>query len=118
MPASDRLPSAAYLLTGCVAIVGSSSLVLGPIAPEVATAFGSDTSTVMAATAAFGLGTAASALLFARHIDRLGAWRVLRIAMAVLAVALLSSAMASGVGMLAAAQAFSGVATGVVLPAH
>ncbi|TKR29503.1 MFS transporter [Luteimonas gilva] len=114
---SNRLPAAAYLLTGCVAIVGSNSLVLGPIAPEVAHAFGSTTSTVMAATAAFGLATATSALLFARHIDRLGAWRVLRASMAVLALALLSSAAATGVVMLSAAQAVAGLATGVALPA-
>jgi len=117
MHASDRLPPAAYLLTGCVAIVGSNSLVLGPIAPEVAHALGSTTSAVMAATAAFGLATATSALLFARHIDRLGAWRVLRASMAVLALALLSSAAAAGVVMLSAAQAVAGLATGVALPA-
>ncbi|HJR74384.1 MAG TPA: MFS transporter [Luteimonas sp.] len=113
----NRLPAKAYLLTGCVAIVGSNSLVLGPIAPEVAEAFGIGTSTVMAATAAFGLGTAASALLFARHIDRLGAWRVLRIAMAALGVALAASALAPGVGFLIAAQVVAGLATGVALPA-
>lgn len=115
--ATNRLPRAAYLLTGCIGILGSNSLVLGPIAPEVADALGSDTSTVMAATAAFGLGTAASAFLFARHIDRFGAWRVLQAAMAVLAVALLSSAAAPSVGVLVAAQIFAGLATGVALPA-
>lgn len=114
---SDRLPPAAYPLTGCVAIVGSNSLVLGPIAPEVAHALGSTTSTVMTATAAFGLATAMSALLFARHIDRLGAWRVLRASMAALALALLSSASATGVVMLSAAQVVAGLATGVALPA-
>lgn len=114
---SDRLPPAAYLLTGCVAILGSNSLVLGPIAPEVAHALGSDTSTVMAATAAFGLATATSALLFARHIDRLGAWRVLRGSMVAMAAALLLSALAPGVVWLAAAQALAGLATGVALPA-
>jgi MFS transporter, DHA1 family, inner membrane transport protein len=114
---SDRLPATAYLLTGCVAILGSNSLVLGPIAPEVAQALESSTSTVMAATAAFGLGTAASALLFARHIDRLGAWRVLQIAMAVLAAALLWSSLARYVALLVAAQVLAGLATGVALPA-
>lgn len=86
---SDRVPATAYLLTGCVAIFGSNSLVLGPIAPQVGHAFGSSTSTVMTATAAFGLSTALSALLFARHIDRVGAWRVLQITLFVLAGALL-----------------------------
>lgn len=117
MSTPDRLPSTAYLLTGCVAILGSNSLVLGPIAPEVARSLGSSTSAVMAATAMFGLGTAASALLFARHIDRLGAWRVLQMAMAVLAAALASSALAPYVGLLIAAQVLAGLATGVALPA-
>lgn len=117
LPASDRLPSTAYLLTGCVAILGSNSLVLGPIAPEVAHALGTSTSTVMTAAAAFGLGTAASALLFARHIDRLGAWRVLRIAMLVLAAALVLSFLAPHIGLLVAAQVLAGLATGVALPA-
>jgi DHA1 family inner membrane transport protein len=114
---SDRRPATAYLLTGCVAIIGANSLVLAPIAPEVAHALESSTSKVMAATAAFGLGTAASALLFARHIDRLGAWRVLQIAMAVLAAALLLSSLAPNVGLLVAAQVLAGSATGVALPA-
>lgn len=117
MHTSDRLPSTAYLLTGCVAILGSNSLVLGPIAPEVARSLGSSTAAVMVATAMFGLGTAASALLFARHIDRLGAWRVLQMAMAVLAAALASSALAPHVGLLIAAQVLAGLATGVALPA-
>jgi predicted MFS family arabinose efflux permease len=113
----DRLPSTAYLLKACVAIVGSNSLVLGPIAPEVAEALGSSTSTVMGATAAFGLGTAASSLFFARHIDRLGAWRVLQIAMVMLAVALLLSSLAPDVALLISAQVLAGLATGVALPA-
>jgi DHA1 family inner membrane transport protein len=115
--ASDRLPPAAYLLTGCVAIFGSNSLVLAPIAPEVAYTLGSSTSAVMSATAAFGLATAVSALVFARHIDRVGAWRVLQMAMIVLAVALLLSSLAPYVAFLVAAQVLAGLAAGVALPA-
>lgn len=115
--ASDRLPPTAYLLTACIGIIGSNSLVLGPIAPEVARSLGSTTSAVMTATAMFGLGTAASALFFARHIDRLGAWRVLQAAMIVLATALTISALAPVTGVLIAAQVLAGLATGVALPA-
>jgi MFS transporter, DHA1 family, inner membrane transport protein len=115
--ASDRLPSAAYLLTGCVAIFGSNSLVLAPIAPEVAYTLGSSTSAVMTATAAFGFATAVSAVVFARHIDRAGAWRVLQMAMIVLAVALLLSSFAAYVAFLVAAQVLAGLAAGVALPA-
>jgi MFS transporter, DHA1 family, inner membrane transport protein len=114
---SDCLPPAAYLLTGCVAIFGSNSLVLAPIAPQVADALGSSTSTVMTAAAAFGLSTALSALLFARHIDRMGAWRVLQVAMVVLTAALILSSLAARVAFLVVAQVLAGLASGVALPA-
>ena len=68
-----RLPAVTYVLTFCIAVIGSNSLVLGPIAPEVARSLGTSVALVMSASAAFGLGTAASALLMARHVDRLGA---------------------------------------------
>lgn len=113
----SQLPKGTPLLAGCVAIFGSNSLVLAPIAPEVAAALGSTTPTVMMATAGFGLGTALSALLFARHIDRLGAWRVLRIGMVVLAAALALSALAPSAAFLVAAQFLAGLASGVAVPA-
>ncbi|TIS34391.1 MAG: MFS transporter [Mesorhizobium sp.] len=53
------IPAAAYLLTGCIAVIGSNSLVLGPIAPAVAASFAASVPAVMTAAAAFGLGTAA-----------------------------------------------------------
>ncbi len=112
-----RLPRATFLLAGCVAVFGSNSLVLAPIAPEVAAALDSTTPAVMTATAGFGLGTALSALLFARHIDRLGAWRVLRIAMAALAGALALSSLAPSVAFLVGAQLLAGLASGVAIPA-
>lgn len=111
------IPRAAYVLTGCIGVIGSNSLVLGPIAPEVSQSLAAAVPTVMMASAAFGLGTAASALFLARHIDRLGARRVLRLAMAVLAAAMLLSAAAPVVLGLIAAQLVAGIASGVALPA-
>ncbi len=105
------------LLAGCIAIFGSNSLVLAPISPAVAAALDSTTPTVMWATAGFGLGTALSALLFARYIDRIGAWRVLRIAMAALAGTLALSALAPSVAFLVVAQFLAGLASGVAVPA-
>lgn len=116
MPNTNQ-PKGAMLLAGCVAIFGSNSLVLAPIAPEVAEALHSTTPSVMTATAGFGVGTALSALLFARHIDRVGAWRVLRIAMAALAGTLALSALAPSVAFLVAAQFLAGLASGVAVPA-
>ena len=111
------IPRAAYVLTGCIGVIGSNSLVLGPIAPEVSQTLGAGVPMVMMASAAFGLGTAASALFLARHIDRLGARRVLRLTMAVLAAAMLLSAAAPVVLVLIAAQLVAGIASGVALPA-
>ncbi|MCA1263197.1 MFS transporter, partial [Nitratireductor aquimarinus] len=88
-----RIPPTVFLLTGCVAVIGCNSLVLSPIAPEVSRSLGASVQGVMIASAAFGLGTAGSALFLARHIDRLGAWRMLRMAFAVLAFALGVSAV-------------------------
>lgn len=114
---ASRIPGAAYLLTACIAVIGSNSLVLGPIAPEVASAFGVSVPLVMAASSAFGLGTAASALFLARYIDRVGARRMLQRALALLALGLAVSAAAPNVFALIAAQLFAGVAAGIAMPA-
>jgi len=116
-PAASRVPAVAYVLTFCIAVVGSNSLVLGPIAPEVAHSLGVSVAFVMSATSAFGLGTAASALLAARHVDRIGARRMLAGAMALLAAALAASAAAPGIVVLVLAQLAAGVASGIALPA-
>ena len=112
-----RIPPIVFILTGAVAVIGSNSLVLSPIAPEVSGSLGVSVQGVMTASAAFGLGTAASALFLARYIDRVGAWKMLRLAFAVLAAALAASALAPFVAMLAAAQLIAGLAAGVALPA-
>lgn len=112
-----RLPGIAYVLTGCVAVIGSNSLGLGPIAPEVARSLESTVPAVMTAAAAFGLGTAASALFLARHIDRIGARRMLQFALALLAAALVVSAAAPIVAVLVAGQLVAGIASGIALPA-
>jgi len=116
-PASVRIPAVAYVLTFCIAVVGSNSLVLGPIAPEVARSLGVSVAFVMSAASAFGLGTAASALLAARHVDRIGARRMLAGAMVLLAAALAASAAAPGAVVLALAQLCAGLASGIALPA-
>lgn len=107
----------AYVLTGCVAVIGSNSLGLGPIAPEVARSLGSSVPAVMTAAAAFGLGTAASALFLARHIDRIGARRMLQFALALLAGALVLSALSPILSVLIASQLVAGIASGIALPA-
>ncbi|RJT41226.1 MFS transporter [Mesorhizobium waimense] len=111
------IPAIAYLLTGCIAVIGSNSLVLGPIAPAVAAAFGASVPAVMIASAAFGLGTSASALFLARYIDRIGARRMLQGALLLLAIGLVASALAPTVTALVAAQFVAGIAAGIAMPA-
>ena len=106
------------LLTASIAIIGSNSLVLSPIAGAVAASFpGSSAADVMVAAAVYGLGTAFSALVFAPMADRIGAERSLLRAMAVLAAALGLSAFAPGIWTLCLAQAVAGLAAGAALPA-
>jgi len=111
------VPPITYVLTGCIAVIGSNSLVLAPIAPEVARSLGSSVPAVMTAAAVFGLGTAASALFLARHIDRIGARRMLPLALGLLAAALLLSSLSPIVEVLVASQLISGIASGIALPA-
>jgi predicted MFS family arabinose efflux permease len=111
------LPGMAYVLTGCVAVIGSNSLGLGPIAPEVARSLEASVPAVMTAAAAFGLGTAASALFLARHIDRIGARRILQLALTLLAAALILCALSPILPVLIAGQLVAGIASGVALPA-
>ncbi len=115
--ARTPIPALAYLLTGCIAVIGSNSLVLGPIAPAVASSFATSVPVVMIASAVFGLGTSASALFLARYIDRIGARRMLQGALLLLAVALVASAAAPTVMMLVAAQLLAGIAAGIAMPA-
>ncbi|TPM09277.1 MULTISPECIES: MFS transporter [unclassified Mesorhizobium] len=115
--ARPPIPALAYLLTGCIAVIGSNSLVLGPIAPAVAVSFATSVPVVMMAAAAFGLGTSASALFLARYIDRVGARRILQAALLLLALALVASAAAPTVTALVAAQLLAGIAAGVAMPA-
>src|SRR5687768_11379534 len=115
-PERGRLPTIVWLLTGSIAVIGSNSLLLAPIAPQVAKTFAVTAQSVMTAAAAFGLGTAASALLLARYIDQIGARRMLRAAQFMLAGALALSSAAPIMAALTAAQLLAGLASGIALP--
>lgn len=115
LPAT-RIPAAAYALCLCIAVIGSNSLVLGPIAPQVAESFGRGTPAVMTASGAFGIGTALSAILLGRLIDRFGAGWTLRVALGLFTLALVASAAAPALPMLIGAQFVAGLAAGVALP--
>lgn len=106
------------LLILAIGVIGANSLVLSPIAGDVAASFGgAGASDVMIASAAYGAGTAISALTLAPRADRVGLAPALLMTLAALALALGLSACAWTVGVLIAAQGVAGLAAGVALPA-
>ncbi|NSX55166.1 MFS transporter [Parasulfitobacter algicola] len=106
------------LLTASVGVIGANSLVLSPVSAAVAQSFaGNSAADIMIAAAAFGLGTAGSALLLAPLADRFGADRSLIAAMILFALASMFSTIAPAFWVLIAAQTMAGVASGIALPA-
>lgn len=106
------------VLAGSIAIVGANSLALSPISTAVAASFaGVDATDVMLAAAVYGIATAASALLLAPTLDRIGLRAGLLRALLVLMVALAISASAPNLWVLCLAQALAGLAAGCALPA-
>ena len=106
------------LLTASVALVGSNSLALSPIAIEVGLGFGGRSAQdVLMAASLFGAGTAGAALLLAPYADRIGLARALQLALAVLTVAMTATALAPTLWLLWGAQALAGIGSGVALPA-
>ena len=107
-----------WLLMLAVGLVGSNSLVLSPLAAEVAGSFAPRSpEEVMVASAIYGGAVAVSALLVAPHGDRVGLRNALIWALWGLTVALGLSALAPSLWTLAVAQALAGGTAGVVLPA-
>ncbi len=104
-------------LLAAVAVIGSNSLSLGPIAPEIARNLAVPVEQILQASAAFGLGTAFGAVFLARWIDRFGAVSALRATFLVLALAFVVCAAAPNVMTLVVAQSVAGIAAGVGLPA-
>jgi len=106
------------LLTAAVALVGSNSLALSPIALEVGRGFGgAGAQDVLIAASLFGAGTAASAVLIAPWADRIGLSRALGLALVVLTLGMMGTALAPSLGVLWLAQAVAGIGSGVALPA-
>jgi DHA1 family inner membrane transport protein len=106
------------LLTASVALVGSNSLALSPIAIEVGRGLGgASAQDVMMAASLFGAGTAGAALMLAPYADRIGLARALQLALAVLTLAMAATALAPSLGLLWGAQALAGIGSGVALPA-
>ncbi len=105
------------LLMLAVAVVGTNTFVLSPIAPDVAVSFGVGPADVLVASSVYGIGTALGALFIAPQADRLGLDRALFLSLVALTLGLTISAGATHVYMLSGAQALAGAAAGVALPA-
>lgn len=116
IPATS-FPAIVWVLTGCIGLIGSNSLALGPIAPAIAQGFKIDVQEVMLASAAFGLGTALGALALGQVIDRVGPRRTLAYVMLVMAIGFLISGAAQGATVLTISQFLVGVSAGIALPA-
>ena len=104
------------ILMSAIGVIGANSLLLSPVVTAVSQTLHASTAEVMRAASAYGLGVAAAALLLAPLGDRIGAGRLLRMALLLLAAGLGASAAAPDVRMLMAAQAVCGLAAGAALP--
>ena len=106
------------LLTAAVALVGSNSLALSPIALEVGRGFdGASAREVLIAASLFGAGTAVAAVGVAPWADRIGLSRALGLALVVLVFGMAGTALAPSLEVLWLAQAVAGIGSGVALPA-
>lgn len=106
------------LLTAAVGLIGANSLALSPISVTVAQSFaGAAAEDAAQASAAYGIGTALSALTLAPLADKFGAARCLRWAMGLLGLAFLGTALAPTLAALFLGQALAGIAAGAALPA-
>lgn len=111
------MPNILLTLMASVGVIGANGLLLSPIASAVAPGLSASVDEVLLAAAAYGLCTAASALVLAPVSDRVGADRALPAALSCLALSLVASALAPVVWLFWVAQGLAGLATGVALPA-
>lgn len=120
---SERYPSqstpfvAVLALALGIAAIGSNSLLLSPLLPQVATSLGTTPIRVSWASAAYGGATALSAFFLAPRIDGLGLRRAVMLGLAALIVATGGAALAPHWLWLVAAQALAGLGAGIALPA-
>ncbi|MGQ3031454.1 MAG: MFS transporter, partial [Ferrovibrionaceae bacterium] len=120
---SERYPShstpfvAVLALALGIAAIGSNSLLLSPLLPQVATSLGTTPLRVSWASAAYGGATALSAFFLAPRIDGLGLRRAVMLGLAALIAATAGAALSPHWLWLVAAQALAGLGAGIALPA-
>lgn len=119
MPGTATPPAlwqSVLILMSAIGVIGSNSLLLSPLVLAVGADLQADPASVMQAASAYGLGVAAAALTLAPLGDRIGAGRLLRLALLALTCGLGISAAAPGLWSLVLAQGFCGLAGGAALP--
>ncbi|MDO6523339.1 MFS transporter [Shimia thalassica] len=106
------------LLMISVGLIGANSLVLSPIAAEVASGVGAErTSDVMTAAAIYGISVALSALFFAPRADKVGPHKALETGLVLILIGLGFSIAATNLTVLSIGQGVVGVGAGMALPA-
>lgn len=114
--AHPALWQSVLILMSAIGIIGSNSLLLSPLVLAVGADLAASPSGVMQAASSYGLGVAAAALTLAPLGDRIGAGRLLRVALLALCAGLAASAAAPNLWGLILAQGFCGLAGGAALP--
>lgn len=105
------------ILSLAIGVVGSNSLALSPLAGSVAMSFaGKAAPDVLVASACYGAATAASAVLLAPNVGRVGARNALLWAMTLLSLALVATSLAPSLLTMILFQTAAGMAAGVCLP--
>lgn len=106
------------LLMISIGLIGANSLVLSPIAADVARGLGLDNAaTVMTASAIYGGCVALSALFLAPRADRVGPHKALKTSLVVVFVGLACSSVAPSLSILSLSQGLAGVGVGMAIPA-
>jgi len=104
------------LLVLTVGVVGSQSLMLSPLVPDLAAGLKVGGGEIGIALGVYGGATGLSALLLGPRLDPFARRHVLSLALILLAVALLLGSLSAHWLAFAAAQGLGGIAAGILLP--
>ncbi len=105
-----------YSLLLSVCLIGSNGLLLSPMLPAISSDLQAPLSHISRAIAAYGAGSALSAVWLGRYLDGYGMNRALFLAMAVAGCAQILAAFSQGWISLTATQMLAGAAAGIALP--
>ncbi len=105
-----------YSLLFSVCLIGSNGLLLSPLLSGISTDMQAPLSHISRAIAAYGAGSAISAIWLGRYLDGFGMNRALLYAIAVAGAAQILAAFTQGWLSLTALQMLAGAAAGIALP--